>query len=86
VAEALLDIYLALWRWVPSRRFLNQEVLDSLAPGLGEESRRAAQRAVEASLQGTDALVGLYRKKAGVFLAEGGSFLLDALMAKVLGV
>jgi len=43
-ADQVLQNYLLLWNWLPSRLFLNQDILNRLMPYVSESMRTQAQR------------------------------------------
>ncbi len=44
IAGQVLQHYLLLWNWLPSRLFLNQDIFDRLIPYISESMRTQAQR------------------------------------------
>lgn len=51
--EMLLLDYMALWKWVPCRRFINHEIVNQLAYGMPPAVRQEAERILNWSQPGT---------------------------------
>lgn len=82
----LLDAYLKLWRWVPSRVFFNQAQVDVLIPGLGEDSRRKAAKVLQWVSRSPNQVLQFYRDKAELARTGGNFAALEMVVSKLLGV
>lgn len=85
--ELLLQDYIALWKWVPCRRFINTEITNQLAYGVQPPVRQEAERILNWSQPGiTESLLSDVQKRPDLYRGGTDPIRNLALFGFLLGV
>ena len=87
MASQLLGNYILLWKWLPSRIFMHDELINQLAPLVDDNSRYQAQRIIELSHTMNSAqLKSELSSRPQLFRKKGENIRRDLLAGQFMGV
>ena len=86
MASRLLSNYILLWKWLPSRIFMNDDILSQIAPLVDDNSRYRAQRILELKHTMDNAqLRSELSSRPQLFKKKGDNIRRDILAAQFMG-